>query len=110
MDTAEQCVKEDITFMPMVIEAHSGAWGPAATKVWMRLGRAISLVSGESTAVEMLRLRQNLGLTLHRENARAILRRSPVHNVSQDREAARSLLYTGDTHGGEEIENLMELR
>ena len=62
----------------MVVEAHSGAWGKEATKVWLKLGKAISLVSGESTAVEALRALQNLGLTLHRETARAILSRSPV--------------------------------
>ena len=77
----------------MVLEAHSGAWGPAATKVWLRLGKAISLVSGESAAVEALRARQNLGLTLHRETARAIIRRSPVCFASESRNKAQSLLY-----------------
>ena len=76
----------------MVVEAHSGAWGPAAAKVWMKLGKAISLVSGESTALESLRARQNLGLTLHRETARAILRRSPVLPETVERDAAQVLL------------------
>ena len=76
----------------MVVEAHSGAWGPAAAKVWLRLGQAISLVSGESTAVEALRALQNLGLTLHRETARVILRRSPVHSGTVGGEAASALL------------------
>ena len=77
----------------MVVEAHSGAWGPAATKVWMKLGKAISLLSGESAALEALGARQNLGLTLHRETARAILRRSPVLIESDGGEAAQALLY-----------------
>ena len=55
--------------IPMVVEAHSGDWGPAATKIWLKLGKDILLVSGESTAVEVLRARQNLGLALHRETA-----------------------------------------
>ena len=93
LDTAAHCASEDISFIPMVVEAHSGAWGPAATKVWLRLGKAISLVSGESAAVEALRARQNLGLTLHRETARAILRRSPVCFASESRNKAQSLLY-----------------
>ena len=92
LDTAKHCASEGISFVPMVIEAHSGAWGPAAAKVWLKLGKAISLLSGESTAVEALRARQNLGLTLHRETARAILRRSPVHVETEDREAAQALL------------------
>ena len=78
--------------MPMVVEAHSGAWGPATTKVSLKLGKAISLISGESASVEALRARQNLGLTIHRETARAILRRSPVINNTEIRDAAQALL------------------
>ena len=92
LDTAAHCASEGMAFVPMVVEAHSGAWGPAATKVWLRLGKAVSLVSGESTAVEALRALQNLGLTLHRETARAILRRTPAHDGNEGRDAARALL------------------
>ena len=92
LDTATHCSSEGITFLPMIVEAHSGAWGPIPTKVWLKLGKAISLISGESTAVEILRARQNLGLILHRETARAILRRSPVCVEPGGREAAQALL------------------
>ena len=92
LDTAAHCASEGMVFVPMVVEAHSGAWGPAATRVWLRLGKAISLVSGESAAVEALRALQNLGLTLHRETARAILRRTPVHVGTGSRDAAQVLL------------------
>ena len=92
MDTAAHCASEGLTFIPMVMEAHSGAWGPAATKVWLKLGKAISLVSGESTSIETLRARQNLGLTLHRETARAILRRSRIQAETEGGEAAQVLL------------------
>ena len=97
LDTAAHCASEGITFIPMVVEAHSGAWGPAAAKVWLKLGKAIALVSGESTSVEALRARQNLGLTLHRETARAILRRSPVRVESEGIDAAQALLYSENT-------------
>ena len=33
LKTNEMCAENDITFVPMVIEAHSGGWGPVATKV-----------------------------------------------------------------------------
>ena len=92
LDTAAHCASEGMAFIPMVVEAHSGAWGPEAAKVWLRLGKAVSLVSGESTAVESLRALQNLGLTLHRETARAILRRSPIHAGTENGDAARALL------------------
>ena len=92
LDTASHCASEGIAFIPMVVEAHSGAWGPAAAKVWLRLGRAVSLISGDSTAAEALKALQNLGLTVHRETARAILRRSPVHVGTASGDAARALL------------------
>ena len=108
LNTSQICAENGITFVPMIIEAHSGGWGPAATKVWSRLSRAISLVSGEPAAVEALRLKQNLGLTLQRETARAILRRFPLQNASQDREAARALLDSENTLWEEKDEVPME--
>ena len=109
LKTAETCAENDITFVPMVIEAHSGGWGPAATKVWLRLGRAISLISGESTAVEALRVKQNLGLALQRETARATFRRVPQPKEPQDREATQSLLWSENTLREEVDGDLMEL-
>ena len=90
--TAAHCAREGITFVPMVNEAHSGTWGPKAVKVWARLGRALSVLSGESAATEVLRVRQNLGLALHKATARAILCRSPAQTVTADRGAAKALL------------------
>ena len=101
LDTATHCASEGISFVPMVVEAHSGAWGPMANKVWLKLGKAISTLSGESTALEALRARQNLGLTLQRETARAILRRSPATAESADRNSARDLLSSENSHLGE---------
>ena len=92
-DTAAHCAREDITFVPMVAEAHSGAWGPRANKVWLRLGKALSILSEESAASEVLRVRQNLGFALHKATARAILRRSPAYTITADREAANALLF-----------------
>ena len=86
----------------MVVEAHSGAWGPTATKVWIKLSKAISLVSGESTAVETLRARQNLALTLHRETARSILRRCPTIVHRHERDKAKALLTSISRHWEED--------
>ena len=51
------------------------------------------MLSGESAALEALRVSQNLGLSLHRETARAILHRSPAYIITADREAADALLF-----------------
>ena len=77
LDTKAHCASEGITFIPMVVEGHSGGWGPAARRVWSQLAKGIALVSGEQVATEAVRALQNLGLTLHKESARAILRRAP---------------------------------
>ena len=103
LETATHCASEGIQFIPMVVEAHSGAWGPNATKVWLRLGKAISLMSGESVALEALRARQNLGLILHRETARAILRRSLAVADSRARILAQDLLYSVNAHSEENL-------
>ena len=59
----------------MICEADGGGWGPAAHKVWGELAKHKAIVSGEQTSIIVSRLLQSLGIILHRENARAILRR-----------------------------------
>ena len=60
-----------------ICEADGGGWGPAAHKVWTDLAKHKSIISGETDSIIVNRLLQSLGLILHRENARSILRRSP---------------------------------
>ena len=55
-----------------------GGWGKQARRVWSELAKKHSLAIGELTsdtdsAIHML---QRLSIIFHRENARAILRRS----------------------------------
>ena len=63
----------------MVCEADGGGWGPAAHKVWSELAKHKALVSGEHVSTIVSRLLQSMGFILHRENARAILRRLPTY-------------------------------
>jgi len=76
LDTAQLCYDEGVTFLPVVAEALGGGWGPTAHKVWTELAKAKSLITGEPESFCAAQLHQSLGLTIHRENARAILRRS----------------------------------
>ena len=66
-----------LLFIPMVMEAHSGAWGEAARSVWKNLATAAAQVSGEVAAAELEMGLQGLAVILHRETARSILRRCP---------------------------------
>ena len=79
-NTATQVSALGASFRPLVLEACGGGWSHALREV-------IALVSSESRALRgsagdtpsdvSLRISQRISCTLHRENARAILRRSP---------------------------------
>ena len=75
--TETTCQEEGLSFIPLVCEADGGGWGPAAHAVWSELAKYKSVLTGEPNSTTATRLLQSLGLILHKENARAILRRSP---------------------------------
>ena len=77
LNTEAICQEEGITFIPLVCEADGGGWGPAAHRVWSVLAKYKSVRTGEQDSTIATHLLQSLGLILHRENARAILRRTP---------------------------------
>ena len=79
LDTETLCQDEGIQFIPLICEANGGGWGPAAQVVWKELAKQKSSMTGESQSITTSHLLQSLSLILHKENARAILRRSP-HN------------------------------
>jgi hypothetical protein len=75
--TKEACQSQGFAFIPMIVEAVGGGWGRAARCVWSKLAKSSVLSSGElatesTCAVQFL---QRFSMILHRENARACLRR-----------------------------------
>ena len=84
METEDICREEGITFIPLICEATGGGWGPAANVVWNELAKYKSTLTGETVSITATRLLQSLGLILHRENARAILRRSQYSNSNME--------------------------
>ena len=52
--------------------------------VWKELAKQKSSVTGESHSITISHLLQSLSLILHKENARAILRRSPQYNFDKN--------------------------
>ena len=77
LDTKSKCEEEGIAFIPVIFEADGGGWGPTAHLVWSEIAKYKSLKTGEKNSIIANHLLQSLGIILHRENARAILRRSP---------------------------------
>ena len=76
-DTRDQCTAQGITFIPMVMDAVGGGWGRVARGVWSELAKSSALAMGELQTERScaMMLRQRLSMTLHRENARACLKR-----------------------------------
>ena len=77
LDTKRACQEEGVTFIPMIIEADGGGWGPSAISVLSEIAKQKAILTGELSSTVANRLFQSLGVILHRENARATLRRSP---------------------------------
>ena len=62
----------------MVAEAVGGGWGPSAAKVFIELAKTKSLITGESKNKILSHFHRTTGTIIHKENARAILRRCSV--------------------------------
>ena len=75
--TSAQCQQSGLSFIPMIVEASGGGWGKQARSVWSELAKTHSLAMGELTSdsESATQTLQRLSIILHRENARAILRR-----------------------------------
>ncbi len=74
-DTDQICSSQGFSFVPTIAEAHSGAWSPLARKQFDFITQRIASMSRTLPEVESLKFAQRISITLHRENARAILRR-----------------------------------
>ena len=77
LNTEEQCQEEGITFIPMIVDGAGGGWGDDAERVCATLARAIANNTSGETSQTSADLYQSLSLILHREGARAVLRRLP---------------------------------
>jgi hypothetical protein len=86
LNTQARCEEEGVSFLPVVVEAHGGGWGQEAHKVWAQLAKLKCSITGERESVAACNLLQRLGVILHRENARAILKRWPVVGQGSQRD------------------------
>ena len=75
LDTQQQCLQEGLSFTPFVLEAVGGGIGAQGTAVIAELAKASASASGEPADCSAVSFTQALQITLHKENARAILRR-----------------------------------
>eukprot|EP00666_Eupelagonemidae_sp_cell4sb_P017803 gene17803-biopygen14975 len=73
-DTADECARDGITFVPMIFEP-SGGCGPSARDVFHRLARGGSAGADVQPAVFALQHRQKWSVLVRQLHARAVLRR-----------------------------------
>jgi len=76
LNTQQQCLEEGFALTPVVFEAVGGGLGPQGAAVIAELAKTNASASGESADCCAVSILQSLQITLHRENARALLRRS----------------------------------
>ena len=91
-DTARCCEAQGFSFTPMILEAHGGGWSRSARRVLTRVAKVVSAVWREGDEATSLRIAQRISISLHRENARAVLKR-----------VARPLPVTMDTGWGDAV-------
>ena len=77
LDTAEQCSRQGIQFLPMVFEP-SGAWAPESLHTLREIARISSLRSGTEESLMLGALLQRLSVVIRTAGARAVLRRQAL--------------------------------
>ena len=75
LPTEEACRRVGFLFIPMVMEAHGGGWGAGARAVIGSWARCVAATRCIEPAVVAPDIAQRISVALHRENARAILKR-----------------------------------
>ncbi len=74
-DTDRLCREAGFKFTPLIFEAHGGGWSGSTRKVLDALARGQSAAWLVGQEPASLRIAQRISASLHRENARAVLRR-----------------------------------
>jgi hypothetical protein len=77
-DTHRLCSEAGFLFVPMVVEAHAGGLSKTSRAMLEWIAAQAAAVHHECPSKVSLKIAQRISCVLHRENARAVLRRTPV--------------------------------
>ena len=72
-----RCLQNDMLFVPMIMEDSGGTWGTDANDIWKSVIQTTASLTGEPRSSIANSLYQALSFSLHKANARAILKRLP---------------------------------
>jgi hypothetical protein len=76
--TAASCESANFDFVPAIVEAHAGGLSPAVRALSYWIYRGAASWQQEPLSAISLKTAQRMSVALHRENARAVLKRMPV--------------------------------
>ena len=62
----------------MCMEASGGSWGQQALSFFHHVAKTSARLSGDSPSIKLQQFLQTLSISLHRSNARSILRGAPA--------------------------------
>ena len=82
LGTGAACEAQGFTFTPMVFEANGGSWSGLARRTLSWVARHVAAARLEDPDKVSLRMAQRISVCLHRENARAILKRAAWRDPS----------------------------
>jgi hypothetical protein len=74
-DTATRCSDQGMSFEPFVVEAHGGGFGVVARRICAHVAKVGAAKDGCEVEVQAASLFRSMSISVHRENARAVLRR-----------------------------------
>ena len=75
-NTDQVCEQQGFSFIPMILESHGGSWSSTARNILARVATGQSSAWNEDGEEASLRIAQRMSVALHRENARAVLKRT----------------------------------
>jgi hypothetical protein len=76
-NTGQQCREQGFEFQPLVVETHGGGWSFVLRRLVGDVAKRQREVSLDGQGEASLRIAQRLSVSIHAENARAILQRTP---------------------------------
>ena len=77
LETEARCQEQGLAFLPFVVEAHGGGLGPVARRVCARIAKAAAAKEWDEVELQAGDLLRRIIFAVHRENARAVLKRLP---------------------------------
>ena len=75
LNTERQCNEQGFHFMPFIMEAHGGGFALGARRLISFIAKVAAARNSEDVEIESAGLMRRISISIHRENARSILRR-----------------------------------